>query len=123
MHLVLQPRSEPARVRRWLSMHGFRPVAERLTDEGGRLHLTIAAGRGEDAGLYDHRSLSREDLLEAGPLLARSYAPEVARYWRLQRDRLESILARSSPGPGRTGALHALARAERLIAATSTPAG
>jgi tRNA (adenine22-N1)-methyltransferase len=120
--LVLQPRTEPVLVRAWLSMHGFRPVAERLTDDGGRLHLTVAASRGEDADLYDHPTLSREDLLAGGPLLARSGAPEVARYWSLERDRLASILARSSPGPGRTGALAALARAKRLIAATSTPA-
>jgi tRNA (adenine22-N1)-methyltransferase len=121
--LVLQPRSEHAVVRAWLSRNGFCPVSESLTAERGRLHLTIAARRGPDAGVYGHPTLSREDLLAAGPLLARSRSAEVAAYWRRERDRLESIVARASSGPGRTRAEQSLARAERVIAATSTPAG
>jgi tRNA (adenine22-N1)-methyltransferase len=121
--LVLQPRSEPRLVRSWLASHGFRPVVERLTEERGRWHLTLAAERGDGRELYTHALLSPDDLLAAGPLLARSGAPEVARYWLRERERWASIVAGSSPGPGRTRALFALARAERVLAATSTPGG
>ncbi len=48
--LVVQPRSEPSSVRRWLGDHGWRLVTERLTEERGRFHLTLAAERGAGAG-------------------------------------------------------------------------
>ncbi len=119
--LVLQPRSEAVLLRRWLSEHGWRVASERLTEERGRFHLTLAAGRGDDADLYRHPSLDREDLLAAGPLLVRSGAPEVARAWRRERDRLAAIGSRAS----RVAAARArfgLARAERVLAAISKPA-
>jgi len=109
--LVLQPRSEIARLRRWLSGAGWKPVSERMTLLSGRFHVTLAAERGDDAELYLHPSLSREDLYVAGPLLVRGEAPELERFWRMQRDRLASI-----PGGG-----HALA--ERILAAISPRAG
>jgi tRNA (adenine22-N1)-methyltransferase len=121
--LVLQPRSEPARVRAWLSERGFRPVLETLTEERGRFHLTIGAEWGEDADLYRHATLSRDDLLAVGPILVLARPPELARYWRAERDRWSSVLAVSSPGPGRARARSAVARAERLCAATSKRAG
>ena len=105
--LVLQPRSELATVRRWLAEAGWRLVSERLTVERGRFHVTLAAERGDDAEQYRHETLSREDLYAAGPLLVRSQAAEVRRYWQLQRDRLASI-----PGEGRV-------RAERVLGAIS----
>lgn len=108
--LVLQPRSEAARLRRWLSGRGWRLSSERLTLDRGRFHVTFAAERGDDGELYRHRSLSRDDLYEAGPLLMRSGAAEVVQYWRMQRDRLASISAEG------------LARAERILAAISPPA-
>ena len=121
--LVLQPRSEPALTRLWLSEHGWRPAFERLTVERGRFHQTLAAGRGDDADLYRDPTLSREDLLDAGPLLVRSSAPEVARFWRLERDRFASILNNSGAGRSTARARSGLARAERLLAAISRRAG
>jgi tRNA (adenine22-N1)-methyltransferase len=108
--LVLQPRSEVARLRRWLSEAGWTLISERLTVERGRFHVTLAAERGDDAEQYRHETLSREDLYAAGPLLVRSQTAEVLRYWQLQRDRLASI-----PGEGRV-------RAERVLGAISTRA-
>ena len=52
--LVLQPRSELARVRRWLAEAGWTLVSERLTVDRGRFHVTLAAERGDDAELYRH---------------------------------------------------------------------
>jgi tRNA (adenine22-N1)-methyltransferase len=121
--LVLQPRSETSSVRAWLSAHDWRPESESLAFERGRFHLTLAADRGVDADLYRHPSLSREDLLAAGPLLARSGQPEVTRFWQRERDRLASILARKGRGPSIARARAGLLRAERILAAISTPGG
>jgi len=123
VRLVLQPRTEFARTRLHLSERGFRPVAEKLTSERGRLHLTLAAERGDDADLYDGGTLSRDDLLTAGPLLARSGSPEHATFWRLERDRLAGMVARPRSGPSFARAVAGLARAERILGAISTPGG
>jgi len=121
--LVLQPRSEPALTRLWLSENGWRPVAERLTVARGRFHQTLAAERGDDADLYRDPALSREDLLAAGPLLVRSFNPEVEHSWRLQRDRFASIVDSAGSGRSVARARSGLARAERLLAAISTRGG
>lgn len=119
--LVLQPRSEPARLRLWLRQHGWRPVLERLTEERGRFHLTLAAERGDDADLYTHNTLSGAELLTAGPLLARSRTPETDRYWRLERERFAGIVAGSGSGPSAARARSGLALAHRVLAAISSP--
>lgn len=121
--LVLQPRSEPALIRLWLSKHDWRPQGEWLTEERGRFHLTLAAELGADAGLYDHETLSREDLLAAGPLLVRQPSPEMGRAWRMERDRLAVILGGSGSGPSIERARSGLGRALRVLAAISPPGG
>jgi tRNA (adenine22-N1)-methyltransferase len=121
--LVLQPRSEPALTRRWLSEHGWRLVSERLAEERGRFHPTLAAARGDDADQYCHPPLSREDLLAAGPLLVLSPTPAISRFWLMERERLASILARPGSGSSWERARAGLARAERILDAISTRAG
>jgi tRNA (adenine22-N1)-methyltransferase len=123
LRLVLQPRSEAASLRSWLSGQGWRPISERFTEERGRFHLTLAAERGDDADLYRDPALSREDLLSAGPLLARRPTPEVAAFWRMERDRFASIVARPGRGPALTRARFRLARAETIVAVISRRAG
>ena len=119
--LVLQPRSEPAAIRLWLSGHGWRPVGEQLTEERGRYHLTLVAERGDDTDAYTHPSLDREDLLAAGPLLVRSGSADVRRFFRMERARWADIVAGSRPGPAAVRTLFGLARAERILAATLPP--
>jgi tRNA A22 N-methylase len=119
--LILQPRSEPALTRLWLSQHGWRPVLESLTEQGGRFHVTLAAERGVDAGIYDHETLSRDDLMAAGPLLVRLVPPELPRAWRIERDRLASILDGPGSGPSIARARSGLGRALRVLAAISPP--
>jgi tRNA (adenine22-N1)-methyltransferase len=119
LRLVLQPRSEVASTRGWLSKNGWRPISECLTLERGRFHLTLAAERGPDSDLYRDPTLSREDLLAAGPLLVRRPTPDVAAYWRLECLRFASILARAEARPTLARARAGLARAERLVAAIS----
>ncbi len=121
--LVLQPRSEPMAVRTWLSENGWCLISERLTVLRCRFHLTLAAEPGDDADLYRDATLSREDLLAAGPLLVRSPAHEVADSWRRERDRFASILTSQGSGPSLTRATFGLARAERILAAISRRAG
>jgi tRNA A22 N-methylase len=98
-------------------------VTERLTEERGRFHVTLAAVRGNDIDLYVDCALSREDLFTAGPLLARARSPEHLRFWRAERDRFTAIVGRSSSGPSRTRAASGLALASRILAATSPPSG
>jgi tRNA A22 N-methylase len=108
-------------LRRWLGDHGWRLALERLTEQGGRFHLTIAAERGADAGFYDHATLSREDLLAAGPLLVRAPSAEMARAWQAERDRLASIVEESGSGSSIERARSGLDRALRVLAAISPP--
>jgi tRNA (adenine22-N1)-methyltransferase len=121
--LILQPRTDETAVRRWLATHGWRLVFERLTDDRGRLHLTIAAERGEASAQYRHPLLSRADLLASGPLLVAARPPELIRRWEEQRTRLAAIVARGAGGPAAARARTGLARAERIVKAISTPAG
>lgn len=121
--LVLQPRTDGARLRRWLSSHGWHPVSELLTVERGRIHVTIAAERGGDAALYRHPALGRGDLLAAGPLLVRSRPAELTRAWTAQRDRLAAIARGGGSGPAMDRARRELARALRILEAISRPGG
>jgi tRNA (adenine22-N1)-methyltransferase len=120
--LVLQPRAEPASARSFLHRHGWALVAERLTEDGGRLHLTIAAEPGVDPA-YEDDALSAEDLYAAGPLLVRSGRPEVAEAWRRERERLGRIVARGGSGASMERARAGLARAERILDFISKRAG
>jgi len=121
--LVLQPRSEAALVRRWLSEHGWRLLSERLHAARRRLHLTIAAVPGDDEEIYRNPAFSRDDLYAAGPLLVRAAAPELALFLRWERVRLEAILARPGSGPSKAHARSELDRTLRVIAAISPRAG
>ena len=114
--VILQPRTEPARVRSWLSRHGWRLSAETVAVERGRRHVSLRAERGADDDLYRDDALSRDDLLAVGPFLMRSGDPEVVRAWREELARLTSIAA---PGRGRSQAgdraACELARAARIL--------
>jgi tRNA (adenine22-N1)-methyltransferase len=121
--LIVQPRTDEALVRGWLSDHGWCPVSERLTAERGRLHVTIAAERGDDDAVYRHPALDRNDLLAAGPLLVSSRPPELASAWRAQVERLEAIARRGGSGAAMARAERELERARRIVAAISTRGG
>jgi len=123
VRLILQPRTDEAAVRRWLSIHGWRPVSERLTLERSRFHLTLAAERGDDEAAYRHPTLHRSDLLAAGPLLVRARPTALVRAWREQHNRLEAIVGRGGSGAAMARAERELARARRILEAISTPAG
>lgn len=115
--LVLQPRTEPAVVRAWLSAHGFLLEAETLVVERGRYHLTLGAAPGDDAALYRDPALSRDDLLAAGPRIVRARPAEAVALWRRERDRFAAILRRARPGgASRARARQGLERAERVLA-------
>ncbi|HEX4826398.1 MAG TPA: tRNA (adenine(22)-N(1))-methyltransferase TrmK, partial [Candidatus Polarisedimenticolaceae bacterium] len=107
--LVLQPRTEERALRRWLSERGLVPVAETLTEERGRQHLTLAAEPGPDEELYRYPGLTRDDLLAAGPLLVRAGSETLRRRWAAEADRWKTL---RPEGPE-------LRRAERVLAAIS----
>ena len=121
--LVLQPRTEEPLVREWLSRSGWRLAAETVAAARGRLHATLVAEPGDDAGLYDHPALERADLLAAGPHLVRSGHPAVEAWWRGERSRLERILADAAPGASRDRAQAGHARAARVLSVISRRGG
>lgn len=115
--LVLQPQTDPSLVRGWLLEHGFRHADERLVLDRGRFYTLIAAEPGPER--LEHPRLSREDVLEAGPLLVRSQDPTVAFFWTRWLERHERILARARPGAARDEALRQRDLARRILAALS----
>lgn len=121
---VLQPQTDVGAVRAWLAAHGFPITDERLVTEGNRWFTVIAADAGPPEECDSARSpLSPEDLLEVGPRLATSGAPQVVAYWRGELARVESILALAGDGSGR-GRREALSRrdlARRVVAALQNP--
>jgi tRNA (adenine22-N1)-methyltransferase len=99
---VLQPRTDAARVRRWLLDEGFGIVDERLGIERRRFFLALAASPGTEGSPLPAppAPLSTEDLLEVGPRLAVSGDPLVAEFWARQLERAERILAAGAGGRG-----------------------
>ena len=115
--LVLQPQTDPSLVRGWLVEHGFLHVDERLVLDRGRFYALIAAEPGWEE--LAHPVLSREDLLEAGPLLVLSRDPLVTLVWTRWLERHERILARARPSAARDEALRQRDLARRVLAALS----
>jgi len=110
--LVVQPQTEPARVRRFLFDRGWEIVGERMARERGRDYVAIAAeptsGRTE---LEDDPEL----LVEAGPCLLRSRDPIVADHWRRELRRHERLLSRGATGAGRASAGRRIRLARRIL--------
>jgi len=115
--LVIQPQSEPDRLRRWLGRNGYAIVEERMVRERERFYVVIAAEPRPGPAVPDHPALNRADLEEAGPCLVRSADPVVREYWSRVAGEQERILARGSRGRGRAAAMTRLARARRVLAA------
>ncbi len=115
--LVLQPQTDAAIVRRWLCDHRWAPVEERLVLARRRFYALVAAEPGAGAAGPCPAGLSRDDLLEAGPLLVRSGDPVVARYWREWLARHERILRGARPGPAQDEAVRQRDLARRILAA------
>jgi tRNA (adenine22-N1)-methyltransferase len=113
--LVLQPQTDPVAVRSWLAEHGFRHVEERIVLDRRRFYVLIAAEPGREK--LAHPGLSRQDLLEAGPVLVRSGDPLVALFWARWLARHERILARARPGAAREEAVRQRDLARRVLAA------
>jgi tRNA (adenine22-N1)-methyltransferase len=113
--VVLQPQTDPAVVRRHLDFLRMTIVSETLLHRSGRFHLVMAAEPGRDDSRYSHPSLSREDLLEAGPCLVRDGGSSVQLYWQQQLRRNERILAAATPGSSKREALRLRDLARRIL--------
>ncbi len=119
--IVIQPQSEWALLRTWLAERGLGVVEERLILERGRYYLVLAAeSRAEP--VPRHATLSREDLLEAGPRLVRSPEPLVQGYWREQLEHGERILRRTPSGTDRVEARRRRDVSLRVLAALPSQA-
>jgi tRNA (adenine22-N1)-methyltransferase len=114
--LVLQPQSEPARIRRWLHQNDYGIVDEKLIRERGRYYFVLAAEPLRTGREPLNPSLWPGDVEEAGPCLLRTADPLVREYWlRVRRDQ-QRILLRGARGSGRVIALHRLELARRVLA-------
>jgi len=107
--IVCQPQTDWPMLRRGLTERRLEIVDERLIRERGRYYLILAAEPREDPVLYRHPRLDHEQLLDAGPALARSQDPVVFDFWRAQADRLAGIVRHASPGAARDRATRQLA--------------
>lgn len=114
--LVLQPQTSPALLRRSLEGWGFGIVDERLVEEQERFH-TIVAAAPDLPPVEPIGTLTRDDVLEAGPCLLASGEPSVARYWWEELDRNRKILELQPTGRGGAEAARRAALATRILAA------
>jgi tRNA (adenine22-N1)-methyltransferase len=119
--LVLEPRSEPARLRRWLRRNGFRIVEERLVVERRRFYTLITAEPAGDESAFDHPTLAPRDVDEVGPCLVRSGDPLVRSYWERRLAEQEHLLRLARGGAGRVAARSRRDLARRVLAALAGP--
>jgi tRNA (adenine22-N1)-methyltransferase len=101
---VVQPQTQPPRVREVMLERGFAIVDEASAEVAGRFYAAIAFERG--AGLPVFAGLETGDVLAAGPILLSRRDAALRRYWERQRARLARFPARVAD----------LARAERILA-------
>jgi tRNA (adenine22-N1)-methyltransferase len=90
--LVLQPNTQPARVRTWAYLHGWHLRAEHLVVDRERTYAVLAfqAGAGPDPA-YQREDFTVAELALLGPmLLARRDEPTVA-YYQAQQQRLAQV--------------------------------
>ena len=113
--LVLQPQTEPARLRRFLLDRGHAIVAEVLVRERGHDYVVLAAEPCRGARPRAAHAADAEVLAEAGPCLAASSDPLVAEHWRRELERQQRILERGATGAGRARAQRRLALARRVL--------
>ncbi|HXV77584.1 MAG TPA: tRNA (adenine(22)-N(1))-methyltransferase TrmK [Candidatus Polarisedimenticolaceae bacterium] len=116
--VVVQPQTDPRRVRRWLCSAGLGIVAERLARERGRDYVAIAATRGAAAARAWRPTLPDDDLLDAGPFLVASGDPLVRAHWQRELRRLDRVLDRARGG-ARRGAAARRRLALRVLARLS----
>jgi tRNA (adenine22-N1)-methyltransferase len=117
--LVLQPQTEPARLRRWLRRAGWRILAERFVRERGYGYTVISAERGVPFAA-PHPTLSPDDLCEAGPCLVRDRDPRVIAHWRGELRRLERIAAGGPTGADGARVDARIRLARRILAALAS---
>ena len=115
--LVLQPLTEPARLRRGLAERGFGIVEERLVLDRQRLYTVIAADWGRADQFPDHPALDRDDLYEVGPCLVRCGDALVSKLWRRERETQMRLLERATRGAGRHVVRQRFELAGRILAA------
>lgn len=113
--LVLQPQSEPARVRRWVRLNGYAIVEERMIRERNRFYVAAAAEPLGDEPQPGHPRLTVEELDEAGPRLVGSADPLVREYWERALREQQTILRSATGGSGRREAEQRLRLAQRVL--------
>jgi tRNA (adenine22-N1)-methyltransferase len=95
--VVLQPNTQPARIRHWARTNGWHLRDERLVLERGRYYavLALVPGRGPDP-LYAHPDFTAGELDQLGPLLARRLDEVTRAYYASQALRLAGLPGRQA---------------------------
>lgn len=93
-HLLLQPNTQPARVRTWAYMHGWHLRAERLVVDRERPYAVLAyqAGAGPDPA-YQRTDFTPAELAMLGPLLLARRDEATMGYYQAQQQRLAAVSA------------------------------
>jgi len=117
--IVLQPQTDPARLRKGLYERGLQIVAEQLVRQRERFYLALAVEPRTGAAPPVWAGLRPEELLEAGPCLLRQAHPLLVPYWRNQVGRLERIVEGPGGVGGRQAVHHRLEIARRVLRVAS----
>lgn len=99
--VVLQPQTDPARVRRFLRGRRLGLVAEAAVEVRGRVRVVLVSEPGAPWPEPAIAGLLPEDLLWTGPWLARRPGPVVRRHWRRTLRRLDRILRQNPDAASR----------------------
>ena len=92
--VVVQPQTDPHRVRDGMLERGYAIVDEAAVEDGGRYYAAVAFERG--AGLPTFPGLETDDVLAAGPRLLGRRDPATRRHWERQLARLAGFPAREA---------------------------
>ena len=122
--LVLQPLSEPERLRAWARTSGWRLVREAMVRERSRWLpvMRFEPGPAPDPA-YDLPGWTPEDLDELGPLLVRAGDPGAMAYVAHEAARRAADAARAGrpPGPATRAFMRAAAGSATMPASHPTP--
>lgn len=94
--LVLQPQSEPEKVRKYLCGHGFCPVEEKACTEDGKYYFAIRARRRNPG---EQSEWDQDWQYRYGTYLAEKGDPVLKQYLLKERAKFENILKNVSPKP------------------------
>lgn len=90
--LILQPNVGEDAVRRWFLDNKWRIKNETIIQEDHKIYEVLTAERGESHDLYEHPFVSKEWLLQLGPLLVRQQDPLLLQKWTSEYEKRKKMV-------------------------------